>query len=400
MSAAAAADPMQKPALIAMCASHIADEQRVVTLVAMLHSWQAQTCLLPLLLSVSFANDALKERVRGALGVFANVPLVTIERSRRSQFEHYAATVEELATVAFAPLKPVQDMLLANPRAPVFVLFSDDDDAWDTKRAEIFGHILDERHATGELPTLYAVHEEVDGDKTEAEYFHFCVRFSSFAAFVRRADPLLLKHRYADCYFRRYLLTPQGRLNMPNHGTDMARFSYVRPLYRYASPTPHSVQQVGRAHRNPYDDLLVAFRSKFETQKKATDALHAVLTTYSMRAQPESARARIEAENAHFQRELGLLKKVSDAISRLVILSGFCIVMASRYNGAPPPSFDEFRRSVQLHEDRMDAFTGASPRTTYSERLPDALKSFYQELVAKDPECLRFIHAPVIVASD
>jgi hypothetical protein len=217
--------------LVILCASHIpagaAGDARFRAFFDTLNSWIVQTVPVDLHLSISYEDTTGK--VLGMLKRFTNLhPRLKIypSTSRLSQFEHYG----RLATV----LSDIPHL---------WCLFLDDDDIMHRRRVEVHlaaicgaisassdpAHLasvawpqgvtpadntsfelsgkpseiqreIDKQVATGKM----TVRNYGDGG-SEDEYHYYAVPLRILAAYTTAASPTLLKHRYADCFFVRFL---------------------------------------------------------------------------------------------------------------------------------------------------------------------------------------------------
>jgi hypothetical protein len=405
--------------MLAMCASHIGSVGRIASMERMLESWHAQQHPLPMYVAVSFATPRLAELARSMWKRFAvGLTVFTIARAR-SQFQHYAWLVHHLQGTALPTKdkieyecvwKPAEDghaghVLQTLPVADdTFVLFSDDDDTWDPARSFVFHTILHESASTGELATIRAAIEERNPDDPEhkqlmervqsatgqmpmvaREYYHYSIRFSCLADFIRKCDPLLLAHRYADCYLTRYLHTP-------NHtATVMKRFHYKRKLYSASVPMGAEWGAAGRAHTCPYDPLLKQTRTMYECRLRQAEETKAALDKH----RSKRTIAAITEYNAQAER----VNKLASMLNRLVILAGFCSQMHSRYT---VPDFNEFRSTMAAQEAYLAAVVSPDKAVAFAkaasvqERIPDEKRQLYETLVTTDPEFLRLIRAPLL----
>jgi hypothetical protein len=407
--------------MLAMCASHIGSVGRIASMECMLESWHAQQHPLPMYVAVSFATPQLAERARPMWKRFAvGLTVFAIARTR-SQFQHYAWLVHHLQGTALPTKdkieyecvwKPTEDVHAGHvPQTllPVaddtFVLFSDDDDTWDPARSFVFHAILHESASTGELPTIRAALEERNPDDPEhkqlmerirsatgvapvvaREYYHYAIRFSCLADFIRKCDPMLLAHRYADCFLTRYLHTP-------NHtATDMKRFHYKHKLYSASVPMGAEWGAAGRAHACPYDPLLKQTRTMYECQLRRVEETKNVLDK-------QHRSKRTIAAVTEYNSQAARANKLASMLNRLIILAGFCSQMHSRYT---VPDFNEFRSTMAEQEAYVDALMSPEKAATRAkaasvrERIPDEMRPLYETLVTTDPEFLRFIRAPLL----
>lgn len=421
--------------LIAMCASHLSSDTRLASLRAMLTSWAAQTRPIPLHLSVSVATPQLEvavlelcasfQRDSASDGASDGVTPLILQLTRHvsgtlSQFQHYSVLTKLLTG---AQARTLCDLYV--PTEPTFVLFSDDDDTWHPRRVEHFHAVLAESEKQGELPRIYAALEESGPNdagrlalevrlrqsaiasvstrasslaQTRREYYHFAVRLSCLADFVTRCDAQLLRHRFADCFFVRYLLTPQGRDGFPDLGSDMKRF-HANDGNLYSATVPlaaDELQATDRAHSSPYDALAAQARSMLAQQdhtcQRLTQEYQQKRSTYLPRT-TQLWRKELHDSHQSLASAMARHAKLVEMVNRLLIIDGFCCLMHERFT---PPDFETFRRALESIEDAQDAVLGRTrlPEHAVAVRFPDALRPVYDKLVATDPEFLRFVHAP------
>lgn len=216
--------------LVILCASHIpassAGGARLEALYWAVNSWSVQTVPVDLHLSISF-EDTTGTVLRELKKLSDLHPRLKVHpsTSRLSQFEHYG----RLATV----LSDIPNL---------WCLFLDDDDIMHRRRVEVHQAAISEAIAASTDPACLAfvawpqgvtsagsaefnlskfseVQHEIDGlvaagkmivcsygdGGSEDEFHYYAVPLRILAAFAKAAFPALLKHRYADCFFVRFL---------------------------------------------------------------------------------------------------------------------------------------------------------------------------------------------------
>lgn len=215
-----------KPRIVAMLASHLADDIRLWKLRRCLDSIRMQSdppdaVLVHWSAAPGFAEDAEQLFSKFASGL--SCPVVVRSGNQASQFEHYAALRHELAEYC------------RGDAASTWVIFSDDDDVWHPRRSAHFGRAAASAIAVGQpaacifrdarpgseevFPAsarevealLRAGNAEQTGDVAAVqagfrlEYFHYCVQTRVLNDFFERALPTVLASPYCDLALAEYV---------------------------------------------------------------------------------------------------------------------------------------------------------------------------------------------------
>ncbi|KJE95169.1 hypothetical protein CAOG_05648 [Capsaspora owczarzaki ATCC 30864] len=209
--------------LVMFCASHVSDEARLDMMEQMLNSWAAQFLPVELWISVSCANDALKDKVKTLLTNRGPGLNAFIRRSPYKQFEHLQWLTSKYI-----------ERFSGRSHADAWVCFTDDDDTFAIHRTSVFGQLIrapeNDQHADDAVPfvcingpplnaplprspeqTLLIKAQNVHGNKlvkrgSGQEYFQYCVRLSLLEYFFKHTTEVLWQYQFADLLFQRFLL--------------------------------------------------------------------------------------------------------------------------------------------------------------------------------------------------
>lgn len=202
----------------------------------MLSSWMSQTVVIPMYVSISFA-PGLRNTCLGKLPTHKKLR-VFVRQVQKTQFQHYKELSSNL------------DDLHEN----TWVMFSDDDDIWNSNRVEYYSKLIQSTVDRCVKPayvftetTLYAdtifdvtcetdvnllvssgklklTTQPKDGQFSLANYINYVVSLKTFCHFVTRCSDDILKHALCDVGFAKYLR---------NHSEQVAIAQSSQWLYFY-----------------------------------------------------------------------------------------------------------------------------------------------------------------------
>jgi hypothetical protein len=195
--------------ITALCASHIDSRTRWLRFLNLLRSWREQVTptgasfVIPLHVSVSTspAHSHVVSTIERIAQQNENL-LVHIRTDPLTQFQHYSLLAKELGL-----------------GAEEWVIFTDDDDTWAKHRAYSYSHSLQIVNDMKKLDQVGAVKvigptdisdgEHYDDVRREensmGEYVELSCRFRTFGEFFARVSPALLRSRYCDLVFCRFV---------------------------------------------------------------------------------------------------------------------------------------------------------------------------------------------------
>lgn len=205
--------------LLSFCASHINSEFRMNALVSMIQSWEHQSSPVPLWISISL-DSSLSYEVK-----FKCLSMLNLLQKKHSsklfqwflrptacrQFVHYQFLVEKS-----------QDL-----DASTWILCTDDDDTWHSKRVERYQQHIKEDISSSDVDVVFAEYE-MKNIGIRSEYHDFAVQLGVWREFMQRVPPLLLTSRWCDLFFSRFFKFKK---------TTISTFKTLDELYQF-TPTP------------------------------------------------------------------------------------------------------------------------------------------------------------------
>lgn len=199
--------------LIALCASHINTFARLKCFEYMVESWNAQQTPVLLFISMSY-EQSLKNVVHHIVNTYMEryeYLIVKMFDQHFSQFEHYKY-------LSFLSRKFVTD--------DCWVMFTDDDDIWHPQRSEYYDEAAyrfesdqnlvrcsyyacqTKNKSLDKLFTYESVkNSDILYDKGNPEYFQYSLRLSKLIQFVSECSTDLLKNKYCDVLFVKFMTT-------------------------------------------------------------------------------------------------------------------------------------------------------------------------------------------------
>lgn len=168
--------------LCCLCASHIADEERLLFLDKMLRSWVVND--VPLYISMSYTRelaDIVTQNVLHWRNTYPRLHL-HIEEEKRSQFEHYSILLSHL------------------PTTTTHLIFTDDDDLWHSKRVATIHHVPFQ--VVLRLPHIDYEEGKIS-ETVYSEHWDYCVPVNVLRDFL--AHTLNRHHLYADVCFVKFI---------------------------------------------------------------------------------------------------------------------------------------------------------------------------------------------------
>lgn len=193
--------------LICFCASHINSPDRFTKLKNMLESWKNQAIKIPMIISISYSIKRHKfQKLIDTIRGYTNLTILE-SINTKSQFEHYKHIIDKY-----------YDMY-----RDYHVIFSDDDDIWLTNRTLAFSAMIKIINLTGqcnaiiEYPFMLMSDEYMANEKNildnkniniinDCEYISYCVPIHAFGEFIKNCDSSLLKHKYCDRFFVKFMV--------------------------------------------------------------------------------------------------------------------------------------------------------------------------------------------------
>lgn len=207
--------------IISLCASHIDTLERMSLLQLMIQSWHSNTVQIPLFISLSY-DEYLQEDILNTISQMREMyPLLTVNISnvKLAQFEHYKI-LSETVVVLYSP--------------STFIIFSDDDDLWSENRVELYKNCISQFHDIihsvssikmcgyytcdgashpdmryisnfAQLQNYKNLIKVIDTVNIPGEYWQYCVPIKYFQEFMTKASDDLLKHKYCDLTFTKFI---------------------------------------------------------------------------------------------------------------------------------------------------------------------------------------------------
>lgn len=241
-----------KPTLTYAIASHINALARGKRFLELLSSIERQTVRAEsAIISISFYTPttptdlAVRADILQRLAELGFITL--IQTSQLAQFEHYQRVMRHLR----------DDRGFGRSN---WLLFSDDDDLWHSERTEWY-------KKTTRMPKFYdcgVVRSLLDNGEqsTDGNYVDFAVQFSIFHEFFATiASPEMLRHRFCDVRFKRFLLE--------RGCAQVGAFCIDQPVYHWrkdASFTRNSDRQQGTDAFAAIESNLELFFATFSQQ--------------------------------------------------------------------------------------------------------------------------------------
>lgn len=237
------------PSLICLCASHIESARRFEHFKCMIQSWREQTVKLPLYISLSFDKELLLEEEINKLSEDRLFIYIT---EKQSQFSHYKTLLKKLSTkINFADM---------------WVMFTDDDDLWHTKRTAEYISTLVQLYSGDRQKIICLINPYVleSSDHATAQTFtevenlpwNVCHRanfnYTSFSCqikhlqiFLDKCSENLLNWSYCDVLFSRFVMEAAGTDRSCITGKGLALY-----FWRNDSSHSHNREQIDDSNYN------------------------------------------------------------------------------------------------------------------------------------------------------
>ena len=122
-------------------------------------------------------------------------------------------------------------------------MFCDDDDTYELTRVERFNEYFNE------TPTVAAIRENSISSHQTPEYWAYGLVPSVLTEFYERMtnNMKLLRHKFADVYFRNFLFLTKGKLFV----------TFTEPLYNYTTTNPSSICTVHKTNESIEDNIIL-----------------------------------------------------------------------------------------------------------------------------------------------
>ena len=204
--------------------SHIKSLEQIEYLKRCLTSLVNQTYLADILVSISFEIPYEPSMI------FKEFPQVRfiVSETQKYQMEHLYVLHHEIA-----PYK--------------LIMFCDDDDTYELTRVETFNEYFKE------TPSVIGIREKSLSHHQVPEYWAYGLVPSILIDFYKRMsnNMELLRHKFADVYFRNYLFLTKDRLFI----------SFTAPLYNYTTSNPNSICTVHKLNERIEDNIILVAKN-------------------------------------------------------------------------------------------------------------------------------------------
>lgn len=236
-----------------MMASHFHYNHQSKLIKKSLDSLLEQTIMPDIYISLSFDNKYKKD-IKYIIQKYGTRPNINFKLSKEKKYQ-----MEHLFILNSIIIKDKYDLFM----------FCDDDDTYNNQRIEYFIKMY-EKCLNDNIPNFGGVREIYKSDKnpllTMPEYWAYGIHpdvISHFFSFFKEQRYMyLLKHKFADMYFRNYLRKNTKYLNWCCISEEDIGYK----LYNYNINNPNSIcGKIEQGEKNLYDNILLEIISYCNT---------------------------------------------------------------------------------------------------------------------------------------
>ncbi|EFA75280.1 hypothetical protein PPL_11355 [Heterostelium album PN500] len=178
--------------LIALCASHIGDIERLNHLKEMIRSYVNQDVKIQFFISIS-CEESMLEQLSKEIGEWNQIYglHILMQSVKKSQFQHYKHLVDHLVSSKIS--------------LSTWIIFSDDDDTWHPFRVK--GYLNITRQLKNTFKDNHCIRVTASHDEKFGEYFEYSIRLKTSVWFFDRAGQELLASSFCKLFFLRYMVS-------------------------------------------------------------------------------------------------------------------------------------------------------------------------------------------------